>query len=297
VRPLKVAAGLVFCLMRDGPNVKGGSIVFVLSGFADEISPELEEQLDVLTSLDIEYLELRGVWGQNVLELADAQVADIKQALEDRGMGVSAIGSPIGKIGIDDPMEPHLEAFRRALDLAEVFETPYIRMFSFYVPEGQADAYRDEVMRRLGALLEEADGRPVTLLHENESRIYGDIPRRCLDILETIDSPQLQMTFDPANFVMNDVHPYDDAFDMLADHIGYLHIKDGIMAEKRVVPAGEGDGQVKQILQALHDRGFEGFASLEPHLAHAGAFAGFSGPELFGVAAKALRKLLKEVEG
>jgi len=270
--------------------------VFVLSGFADEIAPELDEQLDVLTSLDIKYLELRGVWGQNVLELSDAQVEQIKQALADRGMGVSAIGSPIGKIGIEEPMAPHLDKFRRALDVAEAFGTQYIRMFSFFVPQGRADAYRDEVMRRLSALLEEADGRPVILLHENESRIYGDIPRRCLDILKTLDSPQLRMTFDPANFVMNDVRPYDDAFEMLADHIAYLHIKDGIMAEKRVVPAGEGDGQVKQILQALHERGFNGFASLEPHLAHAGAFAGFSGPELFGVAAKALRKLLEEIE-
>jgi sugar phosphate isomerase/epimerase len=271
--------------------------VFVLSGFADEISPDLTEQLDVLTSLDIRYLELRGVWGQSVLELADDQVAQVKRALADRGMGVSAIGSPIGKIGIEDPMDPHLDAFRRALDLAEELETPYIRMFSFFVPEGRADAYRDEVMRRLSALLDEADGRPVTLLHENESKIYGDIPRRCLDILETMDSPQLQMTFDPANFVMNGVRPYDDAFEMLADHIAYLHIKDGIMAEKRVVPAGEGDGQMKQVLQALHERGFDGFASLEPHLAHAGAFAGFSGPELFGVAANALRKLIDEVQG
>lgn len=269
--------------------------MFVLSGFADEIAPELDVQLDVLTSLDIRFLELRGVWGKNVLELTDAEVARIKQALTDRGIGVSAIGSPIGKIGIEEPMAPHMDKFRRALDLAEELGTCYIRMFSFFVPEGQADAYRDEVMRRLSALLDEAAGRPVVLLHENESHIYGDIPRRCLDIHQTLASPQLRMTFDPANFVMNGVRPYDDAFELLADQIAYLHIKDGIMAERRVVPAGEGDGQVKEVLGALKERGFEGFASLEPHLAHAGAFQGFSGPELFGVATKALRKLLKEI--
>ncbi len=270
--------------------------MFELTGFADEISPDLEVQLDVLASLNIRYLELRGVWGKNVLELTDAEVARVKALLAQRGIRVSAIGSPIGKIGIEEPMEPHLEQFWRALDLAEELEAPYIRMFSFFVPEGQADAHRDEVMRRLSLLLDDAAGRPVVLLHENESHIYGDIPRRCLDIHQTLNVPQLRMTFDPANFVMNDVHPFDDAFLMLVDWIEYLHIKDGVMAEKRVVPAGEGDGQVKEVLAALAARGYDGFASLEPHLAHAGTFQGFSGPELFGVAAAALRKLIRDIE-
>ena len=116
------------------------------------------------------------------------------------------------------------------------------------------------------------------------------------DIHQTLNVPQLRMTFDPANFVMNDVHPFDDAFLMLVDWIEYLHIKDGVMAEKRVVPAGEGDGQVKEVLAALSARGYDGFASLEPHLAHAGTFQGFSGPELFGVAAAALRKLIRDIQ-
>lgn len=270
--------------------------MFILSGFADEIAPELEVQLDVLASLEIGHLELRGVWDRNVLDLTDAEVQRVKQALDERGIGVSAIGSPIGKIGVQDPMAPHLERFRRALDLAEALETRYIRMFSFFVPEGQATAHRDEVMRRLTALLDAAAGRPVTLLHENESHIYGDTPQRCLDIHQTLPSPQLRMTFDPANFVMNGIRPFDDAFDLLADQIDYLHIKDAVMAERRVVPAGEGDGQVKEVLQALKARGFEGYASLEPHLAHAGAFQGFSGPDLFATAVDALRKLLQEVE-
>lgn len=270
--------------------------MFELTGFADEIAPDLEIQLDVLASLNIGYLELRGVWGKNVLDLTDAEVARLKTMLTQREVGVSAIGSPIGKIDIEQPMGPHLEQFRRALDLAEELESRYIRMFSFFVPEGQADACRDEVMRRLSMLLDEAAGRPVVLLHENESRIYGDIPRRCLDIHQTLNVPQLRMTFDPANFVMNDVRPFDDAFPLLVDWIEYLHIKDGIMAEKRVVPAGEGDGQVKEVLAALAERGYDGFASLEPHLAHAGTFQGFSGPELFGVAAAALRKLIREIE-
>jgi sugar phosphate isomerase/epimerase len=215
--------------------------------------------------------------------------------LGGRGIRVSAIGSPIGKIKIDDPFEPHLRSFRRAIELAEVFACPYVRIFSFFVPDGEADIHRTAVMKRMRVLLNEAKGHPVTLLHENESHIYGDIPRRCRDLFETLASPQLRMTFDPANFVMCGVRPFSQGYAMLKDYIAYVHIKDGLLAEHRVVPAGQGDGEVRELLRALQERQYDGFLSLEPHLATAGQYSGFSGPELFGVAAGALRGLLKEI--
>ncbi len=269
--------------------------MFVLSGFADEIAPDLAVQLDVLEQLGIRHLELRGVWDKNVLALSDDEVTTIKDALDRRGIGVSAIGSPIGKIRIDEPFEPHLAAFHRALALAERFESPYIRIFSFFVPEGEAEAHRDEVMRRLRALLGAAQGRPVTLLHENERHIYGDVPSRCRDIHETLASPQLRMTFDPANFVLCGVRPFAEAYPLVSEYISYVHVKDGLLADRRVVPAGQGDGEVRELLAALQQRGYNGFLSLEPHLAQGGEFSGFSGPALFGVAAQALRGLLDEI--
>ena len=269
--------------------------MFVLSGFADEISDDLEVQLDVLEKLDIHHLEFRGVWGKNVIALTDEEIDRVRSALGARGMKVSAIGSPIGKIKIDDPFEPHLVAFRRAIALAELFECPYIRIFSFFVPEGEADAHRAAVMERLGALLQEAKGHPVTLLHENERHIYGDIPRRCRDIFESLPSPQLRMTFDPANFVLCDVRPFTDGWPQLAEYVDYMHIKDVVASDSRVVPAGEGDGQVREVLAALLERGYDGFLSLEPHLSMAGPFKGYSGPDLFGAAVRALRDLLHEI--
>lgn len=269
--------------------------MFTLSGFADEISADLNEQLDVLERLGIGYLEFRGVWNTGVLDLSDEQVREVKKALDGRGIKVSAIGSPIGKIKIDDPFEPHLAAFRRAVMLAEYFETPYIRLFSFFVPEGEAAAHRDEVMRRMGALLEAAMGHPVTLLHENERHIYGDIPSRCADLMKTFDTPRLRCTFDPANFVLCGVHPFTDGWDLLKDYTVYLHIKDALMGPGQVVPAGQGDGELRPLISALVASGYDGFASLEPHLSMAGDFRGFSGPELFGVAAEAFRKLMAEL--
>jgi len=269
--------------------------MFILSGFADEIAPELDVQLDTLARVGLSNLELRGVWNKGVLDLSDDELKTLKSAFNDRGVQVSAIGSPIGKIKIDDPFEPHLAAFRRAVEVTEYFDCRFIRMFSFFVPQGEAARYRDQVMERLQALVDQVKGHYIVLLHENERNIYGDTAERCLDILETIASPQLRMTFDPANFVMCGVRPYSEAYPLLEQYIDYVHIKDGIMAEKRVVPARQGDGQIKQVLSSLRQRGYDGFLSLEPHLQQAGPFSGFSGPDLFAVAVKALRDLLDEI--
>jgi sugar phosphate isomerase/epimerase len=268
--------------------------MFTLSGFADEISPELDVQIEVLQRLNIRYLELRGVWGKNVLDLDDAELRRVKDGFRAANIQVSAIGSPIGKIAIDAPMAPHLAAFERALHVAEYLASPYIRIFSFFVPEGEAARYRDEVLRRMHLLLDAAAGHPVTLLHENERHIYGDIPSRCHDLLSTLNSPQLRFTFDPANFVMCGVKPFDEGYELLADYTDYLHIKDGLLAEHKVVLAGEGDGQLPELIDALLVRGYDGFASLEPHLAIAGASSGYSGPELFELATVALRRVLQQ---
>jgi sugar phosphate isomerase/epimerase len=270
--------------------------MLTLSGFADEIASDLNLQLQVVSRLGIGYIELRGVWDKNVLALSDDEVKQIKDALGNHGIRVSAIGSPIGKIKIDDPFEPHQHAFERALELAEFLGAPYVRIFSFFVPEGQADAYRPQVMERMGALLEAAHGRPVVLLHENERHIYGDIPRRCRDMHDTLASPQFRMTFDPANFVLCGVRPFTEGYELLKDQIAYLHIKDALVEGHRIVPAGQGDGQVRELLSALKEDGFQGFASLEPHLQDAGDFRGYSGPELFSTATLALRGLMAELE-
>ncbi len=265
----------------------------ILSGFADEIAPDLDVQLETLAAEGIRYLELRGIWSKGVLSLSDEELARAKQAMDARGIGVSAIGSPIGKIGIKDDFAAHLAAFRRALEVARYMGAPYIRLFSFFMPHGEDPLrYRDEVMQRMRALVEAAAGSGIMLLHENEKDIYGMPADRCVDILRTVNSPQLRATFDPANFVQAGEHPYDECFPKLRPYIQYMHIKDALLRDGSNVPAGEGDGQIPQIMRALHESGWTGFLSLEPHLARAERMGGFTGPERFHVAAEALRKSL-----
>jgi sugar phosphate isomerase/epimerase len=269
--------------------------MWTLTGFADEIAPDLDVQLDTLADESIRYLELRGVWNKNVLDLTDSEIATVKSTLSQRGFGVSSLGSPIGKIPIADDFGPHLDRFRRALQVARNLEAPYIRIFSFFIPAGQDAAhYRDEVLDRMGQLVRAAEGADVTLLHENEKEIYGDTPARCLDILTQINSPILRAAWDPANFVQCGVRPHTEGYDSLRPFIAYVHIKDALLASGQVVPAGQGDGEVRETIAALRVSGFDGFFSLEPHLAAAGTFSGFSGPELFRVAVKALKDLLRE---
>jgi sugar phosphate isomerase/epimerase len=269
---------------------------FTLTGFADEISADLDEQLEVLAEEEIDHMDLRSVEETNVLDLSEAQVQAIHEKLDDAGVGVSAIGSPIGKIDVTDDFEPHKDRFETALERAREFDAEYIRLFSYWMPEDDDPAaWREEVLRRMEWKAERAEGTGVTLLHENEKDIYGDTPARCRDLLETVNSPNLGAIFDPANFLEVGVHPHPDALLQLIEHVEFLHVKDAVYGERHnIKPAGEGDGDIPAVLDALQQRGFEGFASLEPHLAEQGETGGYSGPEAFTVASQAFKDCLDE---
>lgn len=270
--------------------------MWTISGFADEISADLREQCELLDTLGITHLEFRAAWGTNVADLSDRQLTEAAAILTDHEISVSSIGSPIGKIPVDGDFLEHLDRFERCLDAAAVLGAPYVRVFSFYpVPGGRPEDTREQVLRRLAALVARAAGRDVVLLHENEKGIYGDVPARCADLLASIDSAVLRAAWDPANFVQCGVRPFDEGFALLRPWISYVHVKDARAADGGVVPAGLGDGDVRRTLQALASDGFDGFFSLEPHLAEAAQFGGFSGPELFTVAHTAFTGLLRDL--
>jgi len=276
-----------------------------LSAFADEILADLNEQIEVLRCEHIRFIDLRGVWNTNVLDLTDQQVAEIKQTLDAQGIGVSAIASPIGKIPVDASFEDHLQRFRRAIELAHFFQTPFIRIFSFYPPvtEGNANAgnknadpasWRNEVLSRLRELTRLASNANLILLHENEKDIYGDTIARCTDILQSINDPHFQAIFDPANFIQCKQTPYPDAFQVLRPWLRYMHVKDALEGGT-VVAVGEGIARWTEIVQQLHADGYDGFFSLEPHLALSGQFQGFSGPELLRKAAQPFQRILQSI--
>jgi sugar phosphate isomerase/epimerase len=271
-------------------------MTFILSGFADEISPELDDQLATLAAESISHLELRSVWSTNVADLSGTQLASFRRALDGAGVAVSAIGSPIGKIELEAPLGPELERMRRVADIASELGTQIVRVFSFFVPPGEPPArHRSQVIDRMCALTQIAEDRGLILAHENEKEIYGDRPERCADLITTVGSPAFRATFDAANFVQCGVQPHTEGYGLLRPYLVYLQVKDALAATGEVVPAGQGDGQVRETLSALRDSGFEGYVSLEPHLGQAGRYGGFSGPEGFRRASRALKALLDEL--
>lgn len=271
------------------------SVEWELSGFGDEIDDDPKVQIAVMQALGANHIEVRSAWGVNIVDLDGAQLLELKSLLDAAGMKVSAIASPIGKVDVSLPVEHEVERLRCAVNAAQVLESRYIRIFSFYYGEGVAvESIRDAVIERMSALAAVAESAGVVLLHENEKDIFGDIPERVLDIIESVASPALKVAWDAANFVQVGVKPFAEAYQKLRPHLEYLQVKDALFADSTVVPAGEGDGDVLRTVEALKADGYTGFASLEPHLAGAHGLGGFSGPVAFGIAARAFAKVLKE---
>ncbi len=264
-----------------------------LSAFADEIATDPAEQMDVLTSHGIRYIEFRAIHGSNVMVLSDEQHESFRTLLKERGFGLSAIGSPIGKIKITDAFEPHLEQYAKALTLADFYETPRIRIFSFYIPEGADPTdHRDEVLRRLSVMAKLAEERGVTLMLENEKGIYGDTAARVLDVMNSVGSPAMRHAFDPANY-LEVGQSIDEAWSLLRPLAAHFHVKDYDPIAHKCVPCGEGAGQISRLIADAVTHGFDGFCVLEPHLVVAQAMFGFTGPERFGDAARALQGSLQ----
>ena len=271
--------------------------MWTLSGFIDEISPDLTEQCRVASGLGLKYAEVRSAWNVNILDLDSAQLAAMRDTLTAYGLKVSSIGSPIGKIFIDEDFAPHLDRMRHAAEVAHYLDAPYIRIFSFFIRPGDDPAkHRDEVISRMRALARVAEEADLILLHENEKEIYGDVPSRCLDIVRSVGSPHLRLAWDPANFVQVGVKPHTEGYAALRPHLEYIQIKDAHAADGTVVPAGNGDGEVARTIRALRHDGFDGFFSLEPHLAAGHTVGGFSGPDLFRTAWQAFTDMLKAEE-
>jgi sugar phosphate isomerase/epimerase len=239
---------------------------YILSAFADEASTDLEGQMEAMQENGISLLEMRGVDGKNVSELTDAELRRAASSLKRAGLSTWSIGSPIGKIKITDDFAPHVELFKRVLSAAEITGASCIRFFSFYGVDSPEKI--NEVMERIGRLIELAKGTSVTLCHENEKGIYGWNVENCLHILQTF--PTLRAVFDPANFVQCGVET-GSAWKSLAPYVHYLHIKDALV-DGTVVPAGYGIGQLPEIMRDFKKRGGKVY-SLEPHLR---VFPGFN---------------------
>jgi sugar phosphate isomerase/epimerase len=278
---------------------KGMTASFRLSAFGDEIAIDLAEQLKTLTDLNVRGLDLRSAWGKNVARLEDEDVARVKQVCAEFGVKIACLGSPLGKSPLAAPLEMEKNNLARLMAIGKMLDTRFIRIFSFY-PEDTStnehyDAFVEEAAQRLSELAGMAEKEGIILVLEDEKGIVTDTPARCQAVLNKVSSPALRFAWDPANFIQVGVEkPMDHGWAGLQPFVSYVHIKDAMLADGRVVPAGEGDGQLRELLTRLKAMDYQGILSLEPHLKIAGHSSGFSGAEGMTIAAAALRKVMAE---
>ena len=276
---------------------------FRLCAFADESSNDFSGQIAALKKHGLSGLEIRNLDGKNVADLSVSEAKAIRRRLEDEGLCVWSVGSRIGKIGIRDAFAPHLDELKHTLELAEALGTDKMRIFSFFIPNGDdPEVYKDEVMERLERFTLAARGSGIKLCHENEKEIYGDTAKRCLEIAETFE--EIGIIYDPANFIQCSEDTLA-AWDMLEKRIVYMHIKDAL-ADGRIVPAGHGEGRIPELLRRYaaiggevltlepHLYGFEGLGALERRTVDQMDFPYLykDGESAFGAAVDALRKLI-----
>lgn len=238
----------------------------ILSAFADEYSSDFSEQLKALNQFNINYIEIRGVNGKNVSILSKEEIKQVKAKLNDHGIKASAIGSPLGKIKLDDDFNVHLDTAKRVFETASELSAKNVRIFSFYPPDGKnIKDCESQVFDSVYSLLKVAEEYPVTLCHENEAGIYGESPMSCKKLLDTFGG-KLKAVFDAGNFVLDQYVPFPDAYNLLFDHIEYFHLKDSL-SEGAVVPPGKGQARLQDIINDYKLNGKKDtFFTLEPHL-------------------------------
>lgn len=267
-----------------------------LCAFSDEASDSVEGQITALSRNNIKLIELRSIGGVNVKDFTDEQARDYAKKLSENGIKVWSIGSPLGKVDIMENFSEYEKTVRRVYEIANIFECDKVRVFSFYNAYGESE----KVFENLRRMVKIAGEYGITLYHENEKGVYGDVVWRVENIAANVSG--LKFVFDPANYVQEG-EDVTAALKKVGKQTTYFHIKDAIKGSGEIVPAGEGNGEIEKLISLVTgDKVF----TLEPHLSLFTAYTAIDDTELknryhfatndesFDFAVNALKNLLKK---
>jgi Sugar phosphate isomerases/epimerases len=269
-----------------------------ISGFTDEISGVLDEQLAVMKKLSQKYMCPRVIDGKNIADYTAEEFSKkILPRLEKAGVKFSSIGSPIGKVELsdEDGYRAQIEKLKNLVEIAKLTDCKYIRTFSFFVGKNcNYDECFPNVVEKIKGFMKVVEGTSVVLLHENEKKIFGDTPERVLKLYKAIDSPQYKLCFDASNYIQCGCDPWA-AYQATKPYTVYYHMKD--CTDGVEVPLGMGQGQIERILTDLIGGGYDGFLTLEPHTAKYAVLKKlFYVCPLFALAIKNSRRVFKEID-
>jgi sugar phosphate isomerase/epimerase len=256
-----------------------------LSGFADEAAESLASQIEATKALGWQGIEARSIDGKNIHDLDEEAFEKAAQLLDAEGMAVNCFGSTIANWGVkaDGEFGLELAKVQRAIPRMKRLGVSMVRIMSFAIDldsQGRllADQKRDLRFARLSELCGLLIQSGITPVHENCLNYGGIGWRRTLELLEAV--PGLKLVFDTGNpcltqdFEKPFPYPNQDAFEAwesLKHHVVHIHVKDGWRepdtGKEHYVYPGEGPCRVADILADCVGSGYQGWMTIEPHMA------------------------------
>ncbi|MFW6138612.1 MAG: sugar phosphate isomerase/epimerase family protein [Spirochaetota bacterium] len=254
-----------------------------MSGFTDEAASGIDKQIQACKELGWKWIDLRAVEGENITNVSDEKFDEVCTKLWEAGIGVSSFGSEIANWGrkISEPPDRDYQELKWAVPRMHRLGVKMIRIMSYNAPQGRVGEHPEiekEIIKRLKEMVRMAEGEGIVCVHENCETWGGQSPEHTRLLLDRIDSTSFKLAFDTGNpFAIPDrsvrgPFPYQDALQFYREvsaHVAHVHIKDGRMEGDNPVYTfpGEGDCRVPEILAEMHENGYQGGFSIEPHIA------------------------------
>ena len=243
------------------------------SGISDEAGRDLGTQIRAHRELGWDWMELRLVDGENVSLLPDDAFETVYREVSEAGLGVSCFAGTIGNWAksIGGDFGADMDELTRVVPRMRRFGTRYLRIMTWpNEPDSPLEdgAWRDESLRRVRQLVEVAEGEGVVMGIENCRGWAGLSVENAIEFLGAVDSPSLKWLYDTGNVVSHGQDPWT-FYTHIREQIAYVHAKDckRTAAGTKTVYCGEGDARVSEILADLARTGYDGFVSIEPHIA------------------------------
>jgi len=257
---------------------------FKLGIITDELTQDLPQALDFISSYSLGYCELRDIWKKNIMNLSPEDLERARQLIREHRLQVTDIASPVFKYNL--PEMPARAAEKRdtflanftdqdsedllnkSFKLAEFFGTDKVRVFSYWRVEEPEKAY-PQVRARLARAAALAARNHVTLILENEHECNIGTGKELGRILRDIDAPALRGIWDPGNAVALNEVPYPDGYNQVRGLFPHMHVKDATKdlwtGKVRWAPVGGGIIDFRGQFKALRDDAYNGTISLETH--------------------------------
>ena len=265
-------------------------MAFKLTGIADEAGAHVDAQIAATKELGWKHIEARfvevdGFDKGSIHEIPEEAFLKAAAAFAEAGIEICGVGSTIGNWAhsIEDPFEITEGEIGRCIERMGKLGSKIVRIMSYAIledgkEEDREDQLFDERIRRTGEIITRFEDAGIMPVHENCMNYGGMSVAHALQMQERI--PSMKWVFDTGNPVFNAdrskprPYPRQDAWEFyqaLKPHITHVHIKDGLWDDAagdcEYTMPGDGDGQVARILSDLATDGYDGFVSIEPHLA------------------------------